>query len=369
MGWWIGWAPIGYINIDNPSPTSTLDKRIIVPNPKVAPLITQLFQLYKTGTWSIKSLTEKMKALGLVSPRTSNLQHSAVNVILNNPIYYGDMRIKDEILPGNQKPLIDKQTWLTCQEILANHNQHATRTRKHDLLLRGFLWCGDCGKRYWGEKHVKPNGNKYDHYYCKQCKKGTYVDTLTLEQDVEKWIGSIQITDDYAKQLIELAKTVLLDSRNVRNSDIQALINQKNAIEAKLIIAEDKSLDGTYDKEQFQRITARLNTDLNNVDTQISKTKHNYQESFGNIQNLANMARNLKQTYHDADNDLKRYYLNLFFERLIVKDKTIFKAVPSETLEPFLKNGQVRVRVRTNWLPVLEQMRNAFHPIKVNFDA
>jgi site-specific DNA recombinase len=50
MGWWIGWAPIGYMNVDNPNHTSTLDKRIIVPHPTVGPLITKLFQLYKTGT-------------------------------------------------------------------------------------------------------------------------------------------------------------------------------------------------------------------------------------------------------------------------------------------------------------------------------
>ncbi len=350
MGWWIGWAPIGYMNIDNPHPTSTLDKRIIAPHPTIGPLITQLFELYKTGTYTLESLTKKMKPLGLVSPRTNNLQMSSVNAILNNPIYYGDMRIKGEVILGNHEPLIDKPTWMICQNIMANHNQHASRTRKHDYLLRGFIFCGDCGSRYWAAP-AKGHTTIKEYYYCKHCKRGTYVDVKDLEADVEKWVGTIQITDEYAKELMEIVKVALQNSRSSRDTDMLTLANQKKAIEAKLQVAEDKSLDGTYTKDQFQRITARLEADLSALDTEIGKAQYSYKQSLGNIQNLVNMARNLKQTYHDADNNLKRYYLDLFFEKLIVKNKSVEKALPSVSLAPFLKNGQVRVRVRTNWLP------------------
>lgn len=34
-GWWPGWAPLGYINATNPSSSSNLVKRIVVPDPKI----------------------------------------------------------------------------------------------------------------------------------------------------------------------------------------------------------------------------------------------------------------------------------------------------------------------------------------------
>jgi site-specific DNA recombinase len=136
-GWWANQAPLGYINTDNPKPNSTLDKRIIIPDPDRAPLITQMFKHYATSTYSLETLTVKMTKLGFTSKNGQPLQISVAHRILSSPLYYGKIPWKGQLYPGNHQPLIDKDTWLLCQDVLDNHNQHASRTRKHNYLLRG----------------------------------------------------------------------------------------------------------------------------------------------------------------------------------------------------------------------------------------
>lgn len=55
-------APRGYRNVMGPN-----GKRIIEPEPDVAPIITQIFQWYATGQCSIVEVTERARQAGLVS--------------------------------------------------------------------------------------------------------------------------------------------------------------------------------------------------------------------------------------------------------------------------------------------------------------
>ncbi len=55
-------APLGYRNVMGPN-----GKRIIEPDPDVAPIITQIFQWYATGQCSIAEVTERVSQAGLVS--------------------------------------------------------------------------------------------------------------------------------------------------------------------------------------------------------------------------------------------------------------------------------------------------------------
>ncbi len=55
-------APLGYRNVMGPN-----GKRIIEPDPDIAPIITQIFQWYGTGQCSIIEVTDRARQTGLVS--------------------------------------------------------------------------------------------------------------------------------------------------------------------------------------------------------------------------------------------------------------------------------------------------------------
>lgn len=55
-GWWPGWAPLGYININKGSDDKPI--RVIEIDPERGPLITEFFRLYSTGNYSIDALVD-----------------------------------------------------------------------------------------------------------------------------------------------------------------------------------------------------------------------------------------------------------------------------------------------------------------------
>lgn len=361
-GWWANQAPLGYLNADNPKPTSSLDKRIIIPDPDRAPLITQMFKLYATSTYSLDSLTHRMIKLGFTSRNGQPLQTSIVHRILTSPLYYGKIPWKSQLYPGNHQKLIDKDTWLLCQDVLDNHNQHASRTRKHNYLLRGYLYCDDCGSRYWAAPH-KGNTTIKEYYYCKNCRKGTYTDVAVMEKQAEKWFAKVEMTDKYSKDLVEKAKTVLEQLRGSTADDRQALVNRQTALTQQLETAETKLINGTLSDERYKAIAHKIESQITGVEDELDKLNKDYGKKFEGIKQLANMARNIQQTYITADPQLKRHYLDLFFDKLMVKDGKIIAAIPSKDIQPLIKEGKIKVRVTNNWLPLWEDIRKMFDKV------
>lgn len=147
--------PPGYLNADNPDPNADrLSRKIIVPDPVAAPLITELFQLYATGVYSVYDLTEMMNKRGLRSHKDYELSPSRVYDLLRNRMYLGEVRWgKAYNKNGKHKPLTDEPTFNQVQVVLDTNNHKACRRRKYQWLLSGFVYCANHQKRYVAEWH------------------------------------------------------------------------------------------------------------------------------------------------------------------------------------------------------------------------
>src|SRR3569623_1855957 len=77
-------APVGYKNIDGPH-----GKRVIVPDPDTALVITQFFDRFATGRHSVKSLAKELNSEAVIL-RCCPLHGSVVHQILRNRLYTGD---------------------------------------------------------------------------------------------------------------------------------------------------------------------------------------------------------------------------------------------------------------------------------------
>ncbi len=141
-GMWMGGAvPLGY---------DVNDKALVV-NPVEAEAIRTIFAEY-LAAGSVRELSNKLDALGIVSKRRTNrygsttggtsFSRGALYNILRNPIYIGKTRHKDELYDGLHEALIDDATWQQVQELLANHGgkKIATSRRSARRLLDGLLF-------------------------------------------------------------------------------------------------------------------------------------------------------------------------------------------------------------------------------------
>jgi site-specific DNA recombinase len=64
-------------------------KRVIVPDPETAPLVTELFERFATGRHSLKAVVAAFQADGMTL-RGRKLQKSVAHQILRKRIYMGE---------------------------------------------------------------------------------------------------------------------------------------------------------------------------------------------------------------------------------------------------------------------------------------
>lgn len=146
-GWWPGWAPLGYLNVKNAN-----GKGIVIIDKVKGPIVKEGLKQFSTGNYTIETFQQFFDK-GLRSKTNKVLQYSVVHGVLKNPFYHGLMRWSGKEKVGNHEPLIDKTTYDLNQYVLAKHRDFLIRQRKHNFLLRAFIFCEDCGQRYTAEWH------------------------------------------------------------------------------------------------------------------------------------------------------------------------------------------------------------------------
>jgi site-specific DNA recombinase len=92
--------------------------------------------------------------------------------MLRNRFYVGEVRYKNEIHPGPQPPLLDRQLFDAVQVKLTAQWSHRTTARsKSPALLRGLLF-DECG-RPMSPTHATKNGVRYRYYVSQPYLRGT----------------------------------------------------------------------------------------------------------------------------------------------------------------------------------------------------
>src|SRR5579862_1928144 len=126
-GTYPSFAPVGYLNAYGPG-----GKRGIVSDPDSAPVITQLFQRFATGQYSLKALVRESNAEG-VKLRGRKLYSSVIHQILRKRIYTGDFDWDGETYTGTHEALIARESWQRVQELLDARAKNKIRKVKHDF--------------------------------------------------------------------------------------------------------------------------------------------------------------------------------------------------------------------------------------------
>jgi site-specific DNA recombinase len=164
IGGTTGRAPIGYRNV-----VSMVDGRpvkLVDVDPDRAPLITEGFELYATGDWSMRELLDHLTEQGLrtrAGARTPSkpLALSQVHKVLTNPYYCGQVSLHGAIYKGRHDALVTRQLFDRVQTVLGNH-LNGERRRVHSHFLKGLVFCHRC------KSHMTLQVSKgYVYYFCK----------------------------------------------------------------------------------------------------------------------------------------------------------------------------------------------------------
>uniref|UniRef100_A0A7C4QS20 Recombinase family protein n=1 Tax=Schlesneria paludicola TaxID=360056 RepID=A0A7C4QS20_9PLAN len=164
QGWQHSRAPFGYMNVkeDRNEP--------IQPHPVNSKAVMRLFELYSSGLHTFDSVCQALHDEGFTYQKTHPKFHrTAVSYILNNRFYVGELRRGGAYYQGRHQPLIDRTTFLSCQDVLNGKNRRAT-PQVNMPLSGGLLTCRHCGSFITGERikrKLKGGGVRvHDYYRC-----------------------------------------------------------------------------------------------------------------------------------------------------------------------------------------------------------
>jgi site-specific DNA recombinase len=349
-GWWPGWAPLGYVNVaSGNNQNGEGERKIVKKDEQKWQIIKEGFKMYLTGRYSVEYINDELYQKGLRSKSGKRLSHSIMTSTLKNPFYAGIMKWNSQEKKGNHPPMISVNQYKRIIQIMDSHNQYACRRRKHNFLLRGFVFCNICGQRYTAEKHRK----KRDYYHCATMRghsnQGQNVEISELESQIEQEFKNIQFSEDFILLVLKRLKDLYLLQHETIAKKTQILYNQKKAVEVKRDKVEEKLLAGVISDDDFARLRTKFRAELDGIQNQIDELNSQKEYDVDVIQEVVKLTRNIYRTYQTAPYELKRQYLGLFWERFLVQDRMIVKAVPTKLITALLK--EQKVIIESNWLP------------------
>lgn len=350
LGWWPGWAPLGYTNIAVESHEDGRTAKTIKKDLAKWDLVREGFDLYLTGDYSADEINDILYAKGLRSKYGKKIAHSVMVTILKNPFYAGIMSWNGQRRKGRHEPMITPHEHERVLEIMDSHNLHACRRRKHSFLLRGFAFCNLCGNRYTGEHHV---AKRRSYYHCTAMRThsnlGQNAEVSDLEREVEQQFKTVQFTEEFTQLTITKLQAEYAKKKNTNGSQKQALYNQKKAVEVKRDKAEEKLFDGVISDDDFLRLRTKFSEELSHIQERVEELDAQQEIDIDVVQEVLRFSRNICEAYQKAPYELKRQYLGLFWDRFLVQDRKIMKAVPTDLILSLQRER--RVIIANDWLP------------------
>ncbi len=186
----------------------------------------------------------------------------AVNRILRNPIYAGQVKLGDERYEGNHKAIIDLETYVTTQKKLAsNRKNKSVSTNKlvrHAYLLTNLARCSECGAKMWCERQ----GSRvyYRAPYSEHSRNCSYngrrMKAATIDADIDILFREFELRPDWRQWILD---------NFIRNNDTNEALNRKKALIAEIERVKQMTRVRMYSLEEGERILNRLEVELSGL--------------------------------------------------------------------------------------------------------
>jgi DNA invertase Pin-like site-specific DNA recombinase len=246
-GIWPAGAPVGYLN-DRAT-------RTIVPNPKSAPLIKKIFDLYATGDYTLKQVRETINGIGFTGKYGEPAAISTIQNVLQNPIYYGLFRYNGELYEGKHEPIISKALFDKCQEVMRNKSR-PKKPKYKPFLYRGMIRCGECGGLITMEEQ------KGHHYLRCTKKKGPcsqpYLREEKVAAQVSEQIRRVEIPNAWAEWFFEEIDRTRADETEASQKYREQLRQELALCDTRLARLTNAFLDQIVSGEEYKQTKNKI---------------------------------------------------------------------------------------------------------------
>lgn len=323
-------APIGYINAEDEN-----EKKIAKPDPERSHLVTEVFELYATGNYSMEKVSIVMKKKGLRSntPKRTILKVRGIEAILKNPFYYGEQMYKGKTYPHIYPPLIDKLLFDKCTEVRGRHNTSPSKDTKRPYVLRGLIKCAKCGCAITPEIKKK----KYIYYSCtnykKICKR-KWIQEKELLKPIKEVLDNIKLTQERIDDLTEVLKETEEYKNEFHEKELDRLRKNYDKIENRISVMYEDRLDGRITTDEYDQNVKDFKEKQEDLLYQMKQYDKASEKYYLTANKVLSLAQRASEIFESSEAEEKRQLLNYLLQncklngiKLEFKLKTPFDTV------------------------------------------
>lgn len=273
------------------------EKNKIVIDEEVAPIVRRIFALALSGM-SCRNIATLLNQEGIPTPATyANLpvarpgpyaglwSSERISDMLQNETYIGNMVqgrsvkisykskkcLKQDpanwvVVEGTHEPLVDRETFRKVR-MLVNSRRH-TRSRTYDFLLKGLIFCHECGYPLAVLNRKNAKGEDVLYFVCRTYQRFTKAGVCTCHSIKEKTVTDAvvakvrEVCQAYLNpdELLPVAQEAVENARKQSSleTELQALQSKIDSLTANLDRMYTDRLSGLLPEADFQRIFGRI---------------------------------------------------------------------------------------------------------------
>ena len=323
-GEWVGPVKIGYKSV--PLNAEKRLRKDIVIDQEFGHLVTALFELYSTDSYSFTPLWHKITEMGLRNKYGNKLARSEIATILKDHFYYGLAYSKkyNLLYPHRYPKLITKELFDRCQRIMHGRSHKPSKLASKVYIFQGLLTCADCGCLYTPEGH---KGNNY--YSCTNAKhvcKRVYVNEKVFLRRVYKDF------DAFSNIPQEVHDRLVSELRKINESEVEFHQKEINRIKVEYDRCQNKVnklLDLLLDsgqritKDEYDKKLQELKDKQYQFSAELEEYTKADHEYHIHVSTVINLSRNIKNIFESSEPLEKRAILNFLLQNPTVSGKKL----------------------------------------------
>lgn len=204
-----------------------------------------------TGLWSSERISEMLQNETYIG---SMVQGRSIKISYKSKKCLRQARENWVVVENTHEPLIDRVTFEKVQVLIASRKH--TRSRTYDFLLKGLIFCHECGYPLAVINRKNAAGEERLFFICRTYQRFTKAGVCTCHSIKEK-----TVTDAVVAKVREVCEAILnpTDLLPIAQEAV-AQAQRKNTLEAELQAVQSKfdSLTANLDKLYMDRLSGLL---------------------------------------------------------------------------------------------------------------
>lgn len=308
-------APLGYLD------TGSGNVKEI--DPKTAPMVKLLFELYGTNEYSVDELTKEIYKRGLRNRKGGRVTPTGISTILKNSFYIGLINVKEKTFTGKHKPLISPSLFNCVQAIL--EEKTVMRKVKHDFLFRRHVKCAECKYTLIPEKQ---KGHVYYRCQTKECSVKCMREEF-LESSVENCFSILNLKKNDVLKIQKYMEKLEVDKLTGNEENLKAIRLQLVQLTERMNRLTDALIDGVIDRTAYEEKNKQLLTEKKSLEENKRAYEEDKSHLFTTMKKYLELLKNLMTAYNSGILPERRRLLHSVTSNLITDGKKVYIAMKS----------------------------------------